>query len=157
MSIVEFHFKPNIKVCACTFLSCLHAGDKVVALVPAIVLIRVIKWHPHSFILVPFIPDISSFDGVLDALFFGPQTTWTTPAYSKQDNKYISGSKTFTLKISDEELKRKERKERAYPSSSAADGLCSPPLACYLQTVWREGHPRLMWIYREQERCSPIL
>ena len=86
LSVSSMNSVLNINICMLTFLSCLHAGDKVVALVPAIVLIRVIQGHSNTFILVPFIPDVTSFDGVLDALFFGPQTTRTTPACSREDH-----------------------------------------------------------------------
>lgn len=152
------------KLCVCTFLSCFHAGNKVVALVPAIVLIRIIQWHTHTFVLVPFISDISSFDGVLDALFFSPQTTWTTPPYSKQDNprwrekenlhiKNISNTCTGKLNIQFEWW-NEEKEESTYPSSWAVDDPCSPPLAWYLQTVWKEEPPKLLWSCREQERLS---
>lgn len=66
--------------CGGTFLSRLHTSHKVVALVPAVVLIRVIERHSHSFVLVPLVPHVCSLDGVLDALFFGSQTTGATPA-----------------------------------------------------------------------------
>lgn len=65
-----------------TFLSCFHAGNKVVAFVLAIVLVGIVQRHPHTFKLVPFIPNISSSDWVLDALFFGPQPTTPAPAWT---------------------------------------------------------------------------
>lgn len=55
-----------------TFLSCFHAGNKVVAFVLAIVLVRIIQRHAHTFELVPFVPNVPSSDRVLDALLFGP-------------------------------------------------------------------------------------
>lgn len=73
-------FQSQVAETLCTFLPRLHTGNKVVAFVLAIVLIRIVKRHPHTFKLVPFIPDITSSDWILDALFFSPEPTAPTPA-----------------------------------------------------------------------------
>lgn len=81
-----------------TFLSCFHAGNKVVAFVLAIVLVGIVQRHPHTFKLVPFIPNIPSSDWVLDALFLGPQPTTTAPAWTGR------GKASRVRKLSEEPL-----------------------------------------------------
>lgn len=77
---VEFHSSSSSLIKHRTFLSCFHAGHKVVALVLAVVLIRVVQRDAHPLELVPFVPNIASSDGVLDALLLGPQAATSTPA-----------------------------------------------------------------------------
>lgn len=64
-----------------TLISGFHAGNERIALVAAVVLIRVVQGHTHALVLVPFIPDITTFNGVLDALFLCTKATRPTPAF----------------------------------------------------------------------------
>ncbi len=85
---IRSHFK-NIN----TFFSCFHPCNKVVAFVSPVVHVRVIQRDSHSFILVPLVPNVSSFDGVLNALFFRTKTSWSTPA-CRMNRKRISAGST---------------------------------------------------------------
>lgn len=75
-----------------TFFSCFHPCNKIVAFVSPVVHIRVIQRDSHSFILVPLVPDVSSFDGVLNALFFSTKTSWSAPACRMNRNRISAGS-----------------------------------------------------------------
>lgn len=78
-----------------TFLSCFHTSHEVVALVPAVVFVRVVQRHPHSLVLVPLVPHIGSFDGVLDALLLGSQTTGAAPACRATPSQQCNKNLTF--------------------------------------------------------------
>lgn len=73
-----------------TLISGFHAGNEGVALVAAVVLIRVIQSHTHTLVLVPFIPDITTLNGVLDALFLCTKATRPAPAF-RGERTYKTG------------------------------------------------------------------
>lgn len=75
---------PTHTITLLTLIAGLHAGDEGIALVAAVILIRVIQGHAHALVLVPLIPDIAALNGVLDALLLCTKATRSAPTLREQ-------------------------------------------------------------------------
>lgn len=71
-------------ICLLALIPGLHARNEGIALIPAVVLIGVVQGDAHTFVLVPFVPDITAFDGVLYPLLLHTKTARSTPAHFHQ-------------------------------------------------------------------------